>query len=105
MLSRQSLDGLNPMNAILMNAFQGKKTVNAFLRATRATLMTTEFSPYEWNFWYECDFHRRTAGVDDASEWKNGPSLHDYCDEFARSAPAGTVALQAADVGVEWLGQ
>ena len=71
----------------------------------RATLMTTEFSPYEWNFWYECDFYGRTAGVDDASEWKNGPSLHDYCDEFARSAPAGTVALQAADAGVEWLGQ
>jgi hypothetical protein len=83
------------VNAILMNAFQGMNPI----------LMTTELSPYEWNFWYECDFHRRTAGVDDAGEWKNGPPLHDYCDEFARSAPAGTVALQAADAGVEWLGQ
>jgi hypothetical protein len=90
------------VNAILMNAFQGKKTVNAFSRATRATLMTTGLSHFDW---HELLFHRRTAGVDDAGEWKNGPPLHDYCDEFARSAPAGTVALQAADAGVKWLGQ
>ena len=60
--------------------------------------MTTELSHFDR---HELLFYGRAAGVDDASEWKNGPPLHDYCDEFARSAPAGTDALQAADAGVK----
>ena len=83
------------VNAILMNAFQGMNP----------TLMTTELSPYECDFWYECDFYGRTIGVNDASEWGNGPPLHDDCDECAGSAPAGKAALQATDAGVKWLGQ
>ena len=80
------------VNAILMNAFQRMNPI----------LTTTGLSHFDW---HELLFHGRAAGVDDASEWKNGPPLHDYCDEFARSAPAGTDALQAADAGVKWLGQ
>ena len=83
------------VNAILMNAFQGMNP----------TLTIKEFSPYECDFWYECDFYGRTIGVDDASEWGNGPPLYDDCDECAGSAPAGKAALQATDAGVKWLGQ
>lgn len=79
------------VNAILMNAFQGMNPI----------LMIKEFSRYEWNFWHECDFYGRTAGVDDTSEWRNGPPLYDDCDECAGSAPAGKAALQATDAGVK----
>jgi len=60
--------------------------------------MTTELSHFDW---HELLFYGRAAGVDDAGQRGNGPPLHDDCNECAGSAPAGTVALQAADAGVK----